>query len=116
MGTLAHQFDAAPLDRPARSVSKLRRDTRTMVALTCQLRIGGGAWRPGSLVDLSCSGFRIAWLPSCGPGKPIWVKIPGLEAMPAKVRWQDLGGVGCQFDRPLNPVIVEHLLRKGGRG
>jgi len=115
MGTLAHDFDAEPLDRPRRSVVGLRRYERTMVALTCHLRVGGGTWRPASLVDLSCSGFRIAWMPSCGPGKPLWVRIPGLEAMPAKIRWQDLGGVGCQFDRPLSPAVVEHLTRKGRR-
>ena len=86
-----------------------------MVAITCQLRIDGGGWRAGSLVDLSCSGVRIAWLPTCGIGKSIWVKIPGLEAMLAKIRWRDLGGVGCEFDRPLNPIIVEHLLARMGR-
>ena len=115
MGTLSHDFDAAPLDRPRRSVAGLRRDPRTSVALTCQLRIGSGPWRPGSLVDLSCTGFRIAWMPSCSPGKQLWVRLPGLEAMPAKICWHDLRGVGCQFDRPLSAAVVDHLTRKGRR-
>ena len=109
-------LDAAPLDRSPRSAAKLRRDPRSPVALTCQLRIGSGPWRPATLVDLSCSGFRIAWLPSGGVGRPLWVRIPGLEAKPATIRWRDLGGVGCQFDRPLSSEVVEHLSRKARYG
>lgn len=108
--------EAIPLDRSRRSAALLRRDPRTPVALTCRLRIGSGPWRPANLVDLSRSGFRIAWLPSGSVGRSLWVRIPGLEAMPARIRWRDLGGVGCQFDRPLGIAVVEHFSRKARRG
>ena len=108
--------DAVPLDRSPRSAARLRRDPRASVALTCQLRIGSGPWRPASMVDLSCSGFRIAWLPGGGIGRQLWVRIPGLEAKPATIRWRDLGGVGCQFDRPLDMAVVDHLSRRARRG
>ena len=63
------------------------------------------------MVDLSRSGFRIGWLPGGEVGRPLWVRIPGIEARPATIRWRDLGGVGCQFERPLSAAVVEHLSR-----
>ena len=90
-----------------------RRDPRLPVALICQLRVGSGPWRPATLVDLSQSGFRIAWLPGGEVGRQLWVRIPGLEAMPATIRWRDLGGVGCEFTRPLSQPVVGHLTRGG---
>ena len=109
-------LQTVPLDRRQRSAARLRRDVRLPIALTCQLRIGSGPWRPATMVDLSRSGFRIAWLPSGNAGRPLWVRIPGLEAMPATIRWRDLGGVGCQFERPLSSEVVEHLSRKARYG
>ena len=90
-----------------------RRDPRASVALTCQLRIGSGPWRPASMINLSPSGFRIAWLPGGEVGRQLWVRIPGLEAMPATIRWRDLGGVGCEFTRPLSQPVIGHLTRGG---
>jgi hypothetical protein len=104
--------EATPLDCSRRSAARRRRDPRSTVALTCQLRVGGGPWRPASLVDLSQSGFRIAWLPSASIGSSLWVRIPGFEAMPATVRWRDMGGVGCQLARPLSQAVFEHISRK----
>ena len=108
--------DSVPLDRSPRCAARLRRDPRSTVALTCQLRIGAGPWRPATMVDLSCSGFRIAWLPNGGIDRPLWVRIPGIEARQATIRWRDLGGVGCQFERPLGSAVVEHLSNRHRSG
>ena len=105
-------LEAGSLDRSRRSAARLRGDERLPVALTCQLRIGSGPWRPVTMVDLSRFGFRIAWLPL---GSPLWVRIPRLEAMPATIRWRDLGGVGCRFERPLGVEVIEHLSRKSAQ-
>ena len=103
--------DAASLDRNPGCAERLRREPRSAVAMTCQLRVGSGPWRPASLVDLSPSGFRVAWLPQCGAGRKLWVRIPGFEAMPATIRWRDHRGVGCQFARPVHRAVVDHLSR-----
>ena len=105
--------EAASLDRSARDAARLRRDPRMNVGITCQVRIGSGPWRLASVVDLSRSGFRIAWLPQCSAGRRIWIRFPGLEAVPATVQWRDHGGVGCQFARPLHPSVIEHMARTG---
>jgi len=106
---------ATPLDRSERCTARLRREARSPVAFTCQIRIGQGAWRAASMVDLSCEGFRLAWLPDCPAGKDLWVRIPGIEARLATVRWRDERGVGCQFERPLHQAVIDFLSRATNR-
>ena len=109
------RVEAAPLDRNARATTRPRREARSAVAFTCQLRIGSGPWRVASMVDLSCEGFRLAWLPDCPAGRPLWVRIPGIEARLASVRWRDERGVGCQFERPLHQAVIDFLSRATNR-
>lgn len=63
------------------------------------------------MVDLSCEGFRLAWLPECTVGKDLWVRIPGIEARRATVRWRDDRGIGCQFANPLHAAVIGFLSR-----
>ena len=106
---------AAPLDRSESCAARLRREARSAVAFTCQLRVGNGPWRAASMVDLSCEGFRLAWLPDCAAGKNLWVRIPGIEARLATVRWRDDRGVCCQFERPLHQAVIDFLSRATNR-
>ncbi len=107
------RVETLAFDRSPRLAAKLRRQPRASVAITCQLRVDSTGWRPASLVDLSTEGFRIAWLPKCGIGRKLWIRLPGYEAMQATVRWRDNRGVGCQFDRPLHQSVIDHLCRSG---
>ena len=103
--------EAAPLDCSAVCASRLRREARAPVAFTCQLRIGKGTWRSATMVDLSSEGCRLAWLPGCAIGSDLWVRIPGIEARLATIRWRDDRGVGCQFARPLHAAVIDFLSR-----
>ena len=105
--------EALALDRSARSAARLRHDPRAPLAITCRLRIGGGPWRVASVVDISRSGFRLAWLPHCAVGTTVWLRLPGLEALPGVIRWHDIAGVGCEFAQPRHPSVIEHLARRG---
>jgi hypothetical protein len=107
--------ETVPLDRSARSLARLRHETRSPVAFTCQLRVGNGAWRLASMVDLSCDGFRLAWLPDCTVDKEVWVRLPGIEARRATVRWRDDRGVGCMFASPLHAAVIDFLSRATSR-
>ena len=105
-------IEAFPLkDTSPRSAAWLRKEARSPVAFTCQLRVGSGPWRPASMVDLSCQGFRLAWLPDCSAGRQVWVRMPGLEARRATVRSCDQRGIGCEFDRPLHAAVIDFLSR-----
>ena len=103
------------LDRNAGSLRRLRREPRSPVAFTCQLRVGHGAWRQASVVDLSPEGCRLAWLPDCTVGKELWLRLPGLEARRATVRWRDDRGVGCLFVSPLHRAVIDFLSRATNR-
>ena len=104
-----------PLDRSSHSLARLRREARSPVAFTCQLRVGNGAWRLASMIDLSCEGFRLAWLPDCTVGKDVWVRLPGIEARRATIRWRDDRGVGCMFASPLHAAVIDFLSRATSR-
>ena len=73
------------------------------------LREAGGTAAPVRLLDLSRHGFRTEWPYRLSKGKRIWLKIPGLEAMPAIVAWEANYTIGCKFDSPLHAVVVARL-------
>lgn len=98
-----------PLDKQARS-------TRAIVSLVAEVRFGMGDWHKSRLVDLSESGFRLAWAPHGEPGAAFAIRIAGLETLRGVVRWRDTSGIGCQFDSPLSPYVFEHLARLAGEG
>src|SRR5690606_6780672 len=82
-----------------------------LVTLPCQVRDGNGPWRPCSVLDLSEEGIRLSWVPQFGVGRRIWVRIEGLEPMPAIIRWKDNKGIGCELSRQLSQYVVYHLAR-----
>uniref|UniRef100_UPI003C2C9995 PilZ domain-containing protein n=1 Tax=Altererythrobacter segetis TaxID=1104773 RepID=UPI003C2C9995 len=89
-----------------------RAQTRRIVDLRAQVRCGSETWRPIRVVDLSSTGFRLSWLPSCSTDCRIWLRIEGLEPLPATIRWKNNGGVGCEFIRPLSAAVLDHLSRR----
>ena len=88
-----------------------RGEKRRRLDLPCRVRLGSSPWRPARIFDLSTKGVLVSWQPQCTVGQTLWVRLPGLEAMPATVRWKDMSGVGCELDRPLSTVVVDHLAR-----
>jgi PilZ domain len=90
-----------------------RTDTaREQLVLLCEVRQGVRPWAMARLEDLSSEGFKIAWLPDCDPGKPIKIRIPGLQLLTAEVRWQKGKAVGCAFAEPLHVAVFESIVRK----
>lgn len=85
-----------------------RAQTRRIVDLRAQVRVGTENWRPIRVVDLSSTGFRLSWLPSCSTGCRVWLRIEGLEPLPATIRWKNNGGIGCEFMRPLSAAVLDH--------
>jgi hypothetical protein len=85
---------------------------RAEVTLICEVRQGGGPWKAARLSDISQAGFLIALLPDCKPGSPLRIRIPGLQVLNAKARWQRGKSVGCEFDEPLHVAVFEHIVRQ----
>jgi hypothetical protein len=74
------------------------------------LREAGGTAAPVRLLDLSRHGFRTEWPYRLERGRRIWLKIPGLEAMPATVAWEANYTVGCKFDAPLHAAVLARIV------
>ena len=67
------------------------------------------------VMDLSVTGFRAATHLTLENGSDIWMKLPGLESLHARVVWQRGHMIGCEFVRPLHPAVLEMLVRSATR-
>lgn len=66
--------------------------------------------------DLSVHGFRTDWPYVLKRGNRVWLKLPGYEALAATVAWNSKFSLGCTFEHPLHPAILEDIVTKmGGR-
>lgn len=96
----------APADEPVRDG---RRSPRTPVALGASLRRREGKAATVDIRDLSAHGFRAETAGIFSPGAQVWLRLPGLEAILARVAWTDRIHIGCEFERPLHPAVVERF-------
>ena len=99
----------APLAPP-----KERNAERVPIAMTAALRQRGAAQVSVGILDLSTHGFRIDTHLNMPVGTAIWLRLPSLEAVPAKIVWVHGHCAGCAFDRPLHPAVLEMIVRRSG--
>lgn len=84
------------------------------------VQIGGGLSaniRPALRIlvtDLSVGGCGIELDVELETGGRVWLKLPGLESLPARVAWTADGRAGLEFDHPLHPAVVEHVIQGAG--
>ena len=45
-------------------------------------------------------------------GTRVWLTLPGLAALQAKIVWNDGTMVGCEFDTLLNPLVMDNILAR----
>lgn len=72
--------------------------------------------RPSSKVtvtDLSVGGCGIRTDLHLEPGTRVWIRLPGLESVPARVAWSDSGAAGLAFDLPFHPAVVARFAGAG---
>lgn len=90
----------------------LRRVERTTVHGTASLRRSGFNKVAVTLLDLSITGFRMETFGGIKVGIPVWITLPGLAAIEARVVWAVGDQAGCEFQRPLYPAVLEAVLRR----
>lgn len=101
--------------RPAQKKAD-RKSTRVALELDAGLRQRGGTGVGIQIVDLSTDGFRASTHLQLEKGGDVWLRLPGLEPYHAKVMWARGNFIGCAFERPLHPAVLEMIVRKtGGR-
>ena len=88
-----------------------RKAPRFPVEFEAVIRKQGGGRLTVLVYDLSTHGFRIAPHADLPVGSLIWIKVPGLESLAARVAWGDYEWAGCEFTTPLHPAVLDRLVQ-----
>lgn len=95
--------DAAQEDRSA---------PRIKLKIPAQMRPSGSPAFAVIVRDLSLSGVACEALTGMSAGTRVWLTLPGLSALQAKIVWNDGTMVGCEFDNLLNLAVMENILAR----
>jgi PilZ domain len=95
--------DAAQEDRSA---------PRVKLKIPAQMRPSGSPAFAVIVRDLSLSGVACEALTGMSAGTRVWLTLPGLSALQAKIVWNDGTMVGCEFDTLLNLAVMENVLAR----
>ncbi len=95
--------DAAQEDRSA---------PRVKLNIPASMRPSGSPGFAVIVKDLSLSGVACEALTSMSVGTRVWLTLPGLSALPAKIVWNDGTIVGCEFESLLNKAVQENILAR----
>ena len=98
--------------KPSQSLTS-RKSERVSLELGAGLRQRGGTGVTIQIVDLSTDGFRASTHLQMEKGTDVWLRLPGLEPFHAKVMWSKGAFIGCAFERPLHPAVLEMIVKKG---
>ena len=88
---------------------------RLPIELGAGLRQRGASGVSVQVMDLSTHGFRAATHLALAVGADVWLRLPGLEPCHAKVAWTKGHFIGCAFERPLHPAVLDMIVAKGIR-
>lgn len=91
-----------------------RKSRRVSLDLDAGLRQRGGTGVGIQIMDLSVDGFRASTHLNLAKGTVVWLRLPGLEAYQARVMWAKGNFVGCAFERPLHPAVLDMIVKKAG--
>jgi hypothetical protein len=91
-------------------VSDQRSGRRQTITAELQLRRSGAIRYRAHGYDISATGCRIEALEHPWLGETVWVKFDGLETMEATVRSIDGSTTGLEFERPIDPRVLQLLI------
>ena len=97
--------------RPAQDLTS-RKSERVKLELGAGLRQRGGTGVAIQIMDLSTDGFRASTHLQLEKGSDVWLRLPGLEPYHAKVMWSKGNFIGCAFERPLHPAVLDMIVKK----
>ena len=84
---------------------------RRYVRVPVKVRRPGEVWFRSQIADLSVQGFRLQSFMKLERGDIMWIMLPGFEGRRANVLWTRGHEAGCQFERPLHPAILDHIVK-----
>ena len=86
------------------------------VPLNCEIefRRHADARYPVDLINFSPHGCCIAPPVKVETGESVWLRIPGMETIHAKVAWTEQWKVGLEFDSPFHPAVFDTVVKRLG--
>jgi len=87
-----------------------RSESRRPVALNASFERFGAAGIGCLVSNISRTGFMGRIYEEVTPGAEIFLRIPRFAAIPARVVWAQGGQVGCEFDYPLEPDLIDAIV------
>jgi hypothetical protein len=84
---------------------------RQDVLIGVKFRRRGESWFAARVTDISSEGFRLSSFARLDAGMAVWIMLPGFEGRGARVIWVGDHEVGCVFDTPLHPAILDYIVR-----
>lgn len=90
-------------------VRRLRRGERRSVRAAAQCR-RGTMRETVAVLDLSPGGARVRAMAPLRTGHAVWIRLPGIEPLEARVVWTRGFESGCEFAHPLHPAVFEALV------
>lgn len=91
-----------------------RRQCRASIGMTISLRERGRSALDAQLIDFSPLGCKIDGLIVGAGSAQVWVKLPGLESLPAQRMWSAGNLAGLCFDTPIHPAAAARYLPAPG--
>ena len=86
-----------------------RRSPRSSVNIDADMDRGGLARALCKVLDISIHGAKLQTYTALRRGSTIWLRLPQVGAVAARVVWATDFAAGCQFQTPLAPDAFESL-------
>ncbi|MBX7541118.1 PilZ domain-containing protein [Qipengyuania sphaerica] len=94
----------------------LRREQRYSITVNGRYRKGTGVRFDIAIRDLSEYGCQFADLVGrLQKDEEITIRIGEIGPIPSRVKWVEKRQAGVEFDEPLHPSVLEHIIAKGGK-
>jgi hypothetical protein len=87
-----------------------RQEDRAPVQIPVALRTQGCNAFNADVSDLSRHGFRVETHIPIAVDSYIWLRLPGLSPLAARVAWTAGLTHGCRFVDPLHPAVAERVI------
>jgi len=102
-------------DAHAPHPERARSSDRKEVSLRATLRRQGETKFTAELADLSETGFRVDSHYAMPVGSQVWLTLPGLTAIAARVAWSGGNSLGCKFETPLHSAVLDRVIEAARR-
>ncbi len=89
-----------------------RWESRLVIEVKAKLRTCVHGRYEVEVLDISHHGVRVATYAKHGIGQRVSVQLPSLQPLPGTVVWQADHQVGCQFDSPIHPAVLDLLTQR----